>query len=53
MSSSWSFELLAAQWWLLTSMILQVVRHIESWSVTGTEAILQLFRPSSSSKIQR
>ncbi|CAK0787080.1 hypothetical protein CVIRNUC_010296 [Coccomyxa viridis] len=31
----------------------QVVRHIESWSVTGTEAILQLFRPSSSSKMQR
>ena len=52
MSSNWIFEMPIAQRWLLTSMIVQVVRHIESWSVSGTEAILQLFRPSSS-KLQR
>ena len=52
MSSDWIFEMPIAQRWLLISMIVQVVRHIESWSVSGTEAILQLFRPSSS-KMQR
>ena len=26
--------------------VVQVVRHIESWSVSGTEAILQILKPS-------
>ena len=36
---------------MLILVLMQVVRHIESWSVSGTEAIFQLFRPSSS-KVQ-
>ncbi|GFR52643.1 hypothetical protein Agub_g15234, partial [Astrephomene gubernaculifera] len=24
----------------------RIVRHVESWSVSGTEALLQMFRPS-------
>ncbi len=27
--------------------MVQVVRHIESWNVSGTEALLQILRPSS------
>lgn len=25
----------------------QIVEHIESWSVTGTQALLQMFKPGS------